>query len=108
MKMRPLIALLASVLLATSVQASDHERAREGLVRGGLVPLSSITAEVQRVFGGRVLEAELDQGSTPHYELEVLLPDRRLIELEFDATTGKLVKIEGRQLETLPALRNLP
>ena len=102
------IAIALPATLAFHAMASDHERAREGLARGGLVPLSSIIKDVERVFGGRVLEAELDQDNTPHYELEVLLPDRRLIELEYDAATGRLRKIEGPRLETLPALRQLP
>jgi uncharacterized membrane protein YkoI len=105
--MRSLSFFLAVLMLACGafdVQAG----ARDGLARGGLLPLISVMNEAQRVFGGRVLEAELDRDQPPHYELEVLLPDRRLIELKYDATTGRLREIKGPRLETLPALHQLP
>lgn len=81
---------------------ADHERARAARARGEVLPLAQILSLVERDFGGRVIEVELERDDGElHYELELLLPDGRVIELEFDARTGELVKLEGARLETV-------
>lgn len=80
----------------------DHERARAARARGEVLPLVQILNRVERDFGGRVIEVELERDDGQlRYELELLLPDGRVIELEFDARTGELVKLEGARLETV-------
>ncbi len=102
--------LLAAALVpaggAEPPRKVDHERARTARASGEVLPLAHILSRVERDFGGRVIEVELerDDGELV-YELELLLPDGRVIELEFDARTGELVKLEGARLETVFKLR---
>jgi uncharacterized membrane protein YkoI len=67
-------------------------------------PLKEILAYARRLVPGKVLDVELeldvdlddDQTETLWvYEIEVLTADNRVVELEFDAVTGRLVEIEG-------------
>ena len=99
------LALAAAALLPAGAAEAppkvDHERARTARARGEVLPLARILSRVERDFGGRVIEVELERDDGERrYELELLLPDGRVIELEFDARTGELVKLEGARLET--------
>lgn len=90
-------------------RGTDQDRAREARVRGDALPLGSILAIVEREIGGRVIEVELErEDGALRYELEVLLPDGRVVELEIDARTGTLVKAEGTRLETVFKPRRPP
>lgn len=71
---------------------------------GELLPLSEILATTRRIAPGRVIEVELesdvdfDHGMRETrwvYEVEVLTDDNRIVELEFDALTGRLLEIDG-------------
>lgn len=108
--LRSLLAGLALVLAAALMPAIgvqpplvvDHERARAARARGEVLPLAQVLSRVELDFGGRVIEVELERDDGELlYELKLLLPDGRLIELEFDARTGELVKLEGTRLETV-------
>lgn len=100
--------LIIAPALVRPALASDHRWAREGRAQGALVPLARLIAEVEQTLGARVLDAELDRGREgPYYELEALLPDGRLLELEYDANTGQLRKLKGKRLETIPGLHRI-
>lgn len=71
--------------------ARDHERARDAQRRGHFVPLASILADAERREPGKLLEVELDDDE---YELEILRADGRVVELEYDARTGRLLERE--------------
>lgn len=86
---------------------SDHDQARAARARQQALPLERILAIVERHFEGRVIDTELErEDGVLRYELELLLPDGRVIEIELDAHTGDFLKIEGQRLET--ALRRPP
>jgi uncharacterized membrane protein YkoI len=99
MKSAPLSLFL---LIAFGVQAGserdperdherDHERARDAQRRGEFVPLERILADVERQEPGKVIDVELDDDE---YEIEVLRADGSVVELEYDARTGRLIERE--------------
>jgi uncharacterized membrane protein YkoI len=78
----------------------DAARARDAVREGRFVSLSSILTWIESRYEGRAVEVELEEeGGIPLYEVEWLTPQGRMVELEFDARTGKLVEVEGRGLE---------
>jgi uncharacterized membrane protein YkoI len=71
---------------------------------GEVRKLSEILAIARRIVPGKVIDVELesdvsldDEDREPRwvYEIEILTEDNRVVELEFDAKTGKLLEIEG-------------
>jgi uncharacterized membrane protein YkoI len=93
-------ALLVSLLAlacAAPVRADDvsQAEARRLVERGELKPLSSILSAIRAEFGGKVLEVELERDDGEYiYEIEILTADGRVLELEYDARTGRRLKLE--------------
>lgn len=93
--MRFLVALALWWLLSTPASAQavdarpDHERALEARARGDFIPLERILADAERY--GRMVEVELEGA---RYEIEVLRSDGVLLELEYDAYSGRLLHTE--------------
>lgn len=84
------IALLAST---AAPAPRDHERARDASARGHFVPLETLLADAERREpGGRVLDVELE--ADDEYEIEILRRDGTVVELEYDARTGRLIEVE--------------
>ena len=97
--MRWLIVLLLALLAAagTAAARSDHDRARRAVEEGRILPLKDILARAQATHPGQVIEAELeDEGSALVYEIKLLRNDGRMMKLHYDAATGTLLKVEGR------------
>lgn len=101
-----LLLALAALLPGCSGREPGHEAATLALERapGELLPLSEILATTRRIAPGRVIEVELESDVDFHdgmretqwvYEIEVLTEDNRIVELEFDARTGRLLEIDG-------------
>ena len=82
------VAFAASPL---SPPAADQARVRAAAARGDYVPLEQILQDVERRVTGRVLEVEFDDGE---YEIEILRADGRVVELTFDARSGRLLESE--------------
>ena len=99
MRTRPVLLLLVlACLLPPSVPAEDatmsprdHERVREAVARGEMVPLEHALDDAQRRHAGQVLEVELEGDE---YEIEILGDDGVIRELEYDARTGELLEVE--------------
>ncbi len=73
----------------------DHELARRALEVGRALPLPEILAKIKLSFPGKVIEVELDmEHGILVYELKVLSPQGQLQELDVDAATGKVLKVE--------------
>lgn len=87
----PLLAVLAIALAAPAPADDGQRRARDGVRRGELVPLETLLADAQERHPGRVLEVELDDGE---YEIEILADDGRVVELTYDARSGRLLEAE--------------
>lgn len=92
-----LACLCAGGTLAVSADESDAERALRLSEQGEIMRLEALLESVRRDFPGRVIDMELDreQGRWV-YELELVDPDGRVWELEFDAATAELL---GRETE---------
>jgi len=88
-----LLAVMPRPLCADDV---NEREARRLVERGQLRPLAEILAAIRKEFGGTVIEVELErEGSGTYvYEIEILSADGRVLELEYDGRTGKLIKLE--------------
>ncbi len=84
-------ALALSLLVPAAIADEGSRRAHEGVRRGELVPLERLLDQARREHPGQVLEVELDDGE---YEIEILRDDGRVVELTFDARTGRLLESE--------------
>lgn len=102
--MRPVIASLTAVLvlaapLALPVHADAQDPqgvadyARDGVRSGEFVRLERLLADAERRYPGRVIEVELDQDDDA-YEIEILMRDGRVVELTYDARSGRLLEVE--------------
>jgi uncharacterized membrane protein YkoI len=82
--------LLIALALPVLADADDHDRARSALERGQILPLTDILAIARdRVGDGRLIGVEFEYHEGRYiYELEMITPDGRMIELELDAATG--------------------
>lgn len=96
-----LAAAMASLALAVPVLADDddwrdQEIARQALREGRIMSLSEITAKVTPNLPGTILGVELDIEDNGRilYEFDVIDPSGRLMEVEVNAATGEILKIE--------------
>jgi len=95
-------ALCGVLLLAAPVRASDHDdhdRAREALTSGRVLPLETIVERVRADVGGDILDVELEDGRDGRlvYEIKVLSQGGRIVKLVYDAATGELLRSRGRR-----------
>lgn len=90
--------LLGSVLLfGASAQASpkDQDQARAALEAGQIRPISEILTKASAEVPGDVVEVELEQERGRWiYELKIIAPDGRLLEVEMDASDASLIEVE--------------
>jgi len=97
----PLLTALSLSLAPAVVHADDHhhkkdhENAREALRRGEILPLTRILALAQQRVPGDVIKVELDDDHARLiYEIKLLTPNGRVREVELDARTGAVLKVE--------------
>jgi len=93
--------LLAAVLIAAPLGDLAHaddigpEVAKRLLKEGRIKPLTEILAAVNAKVPGELLEVELEiEDGIYVYEFKLLRPDGRVQEVEADASTAKILKIE--------------
>jgi uncharacterized membrane protein YkoI len=91
--------LLAAALVLTTHGAhagdDDHLLAKRALEEGRVLPLADILAKVKARVPGKVIEVELEvEDGILVYDLKVLAKNGRVKEVEVDAATGKIRKIE--------------
>ena len=103
---RPYLAglLLAGLLAAPIAQASDkdHERARQAVQAGQVMPLPAVLEKLALTHPGQVLEVELDREryndrETWVYEIKLLQADGQLLKLELDAKTAEVLRSKMRK-----------
>lgn len=74
---------------------SDQDQARAAVARGEILGLSQILAIVTERHPGQVVEVEFDDDDNVQlYEIELLTAGGRLIEIEVDAVTGRIIGME--------------
>lgn len=91
------IALCASGAPAWARGGDDHERARQAVQAGQVLPLRTVLERLEREHPGQVLEVELERdGDRWHYEIKLLQPDGRLLKLLLDARTADVLRSKER------------
>ncbi len=94
-----LTSLLAAALLTVPAIASDkdHDRAREAVKDGQVMPLRAVLERLEREHPGQVLDVELeDEDGQLVYEVKLLQNDGRLVKLELDARTATVLRRKQR------------
>lgn len=93
--------LLALVALPVSADPSgkghggDHDRARAAVSAGEILPLAALLPTLETRFGARLIEVELDRDDRRLvYEIEMITPAGRILEIEVDAKTGAILEAE--------------
>ncbi|MGM0594619.1 MAG: PepSY domain-containing protein [Pseudomonadota bacterium] len=100
-------AALLALLFALPVTADDedHERARQALEAGEILPLRTVLDRVAQDYPGEVLEIELEREDGRWvYEIKLLREGGSLLKMELDARDATLLKVKGR--DTAPAARH--
>ena len=77
----------------TAPTAVQQEAVRSAVRAGRIVPLQQVVADALRRYPGILIEVELDEDDD-EYEVEILGADGVVMELEYDARTGRLKKME--------------
>jgi uncharacterized membrane protein YkoI len=86
--------LLLTLLVAQGAGADppDHDRARAALERGEVRPLEEILAAAAAEVPGEVVELELEREHGRWvYELKVIAPDGRVLEVMVDAASARVL-----------------
>lgn len=95
---RTFVAELASLPLpvwADDADFPDFELAEEAMRLGKILPLAVILERVAALQPGRVIEVELEREEGVHvYEVELITPDGRLLEVDLEAGTGKVLSMD--------------
>jgi hypothetical protein len=87
-----LILLLAVALPAYAGSSGDHDRARQALAAGEILPLRTVLESLARDTPGQVMEVELERrGERWVYEIKLLRPGGSLIKLQVDARDGAII-----------------
>lgn len=75
----------------------DHDRARQALEAGEILPLRTILDQVDRDYPGQIMEVELEQkGERWIYEVKVLRTGGALVKLKFDGRSGNVMGASER------------
>lgn len=93
------VALCVAFLVLGSqagVAGDDHDRARQALEAGEVLPLRSILERVERDYPGQVLDVELERSHEKNqerwvYEVKVLRAGGVLVKLKVDARDGAII-----------------
>jgi uncharacterized membrane protein YkoI len=92
--------LLVLTLVAAPALADrdDHDRARQALNAGEILPLAEILLAAEAARPGRVIELDLERDDGRWiYELELVSPEGLVYEVEIDAATGTVLEIEHEE-----------
>ena len=76
----------------------DHERARQAVAAGELLPLGAVLAEVERQYPGQVMEVELERDDGLWvYEIKLLRPGGALLKLKVDGRSGRVLDSKSKK-----------
>ena len=83
--------------LPARADRDDHERARQALEAGEVMPLRVILEQVERDYPGRVLEIELEREDGRWiYEISLVQRGGRILKLDVDAADASVLSVKGR------------
>ena len=86
-------------LAAPAAAGADHDRARDAVTAGEVLPLGKIMARISRRFPGRLLNTRLRQrgGNGPWiYHIKILDAKGAVIALTVDGKSGRVLNVRGR------------
>ncbi len=91
--------MVASLLGWAGISAAgDHDRARQALEAGEVLPLQTIMQRVERDYPGQVIEVELERDRDRWvYEIKTLRSGGSLVKLKVDARDGSILGVKGRE-----------
>ncbi len=96
--MTALIVALASVSPIAAVESGDHDRARQALEAGEILPLKTVLERVAREVPGQVMEVELERKHDRWlYEIKLLRPGGALVKLLVDASDATIIDYRDRR-----------
>lgn len=97
-------ALAAALFLAFATGVApardghDHDRARQALEAGEVLPLRTILERVEREHPGQVLEVELERDDGRWiYEIKLLRAGGAVSKLKVDAADGRVLEQRSRE-----------
>lgn len=96
-----LFLLLSALVVSPGLLAGDkdHDRAREALEAGEILPLRTIIDRLDRDYPGQILEVELERDDGQWiYEVKLVRDKGAVIKLKLDARDGTLLGIKGRDI----------
>ena len=104
LSLRPAFVVLSLCLcglVGQPVSASDHDdhdRARQAVQAGQVLPLPTVLERLQREVPGQVLEVELEQERERWiYEIKLLTPAGQLTKVKLDARTAEVLRVRSRE-----------
>ncbi|WP_422505783.1 PepSY domain-containing protein [Stenotrophomonas sp. GZD-301] len=71
--------------------ARQQDAVRQAVRQGRYVPLEQVVADALRRYPGKLVEVDLDDD---RYEIEILGANGVVMELDYDARSGRLLKME--------------
>ena len=93
------LALLSTPLPAVPVEQGGKSL-REAVERSEIVPLQSLVRWIEEHYYGQVVEVELENEAGEFgYEIDLLTPAGAKIEFQFDARSGELLSISGKDID---------
>lgn len=99
-------ALILALLGAGASQAGDvhdHDRARQALEAGEILPLRTILERVERDYPGQIMEVELERNVEGwRYEIKLLRTGGALVKLKIDARDGAVLDIKRKNDKNYP------
>lgn len=76
----------------------EHDKARDSMKRGLIKSFGDIRRIVQRRFGGKVIDADLDRSGTPFiYNVRVLTDKGTVVAVRVNAQNGRILGSRGRR-----------
>lgn len=91
------LALAAAVPATRAWASGDHDRARDAVQAGQVLPLRAVLERLEREHPGQVLEVELERDDGRWvYEVKLVQSGGRLVKLELDARSGDLLQRRDR------------
>lgn len=88
-------ALLSALACAARADDVGPDVAKRLVSEGRIRPLTEIVDAVRKQMPGELIEVELElEGGVYVYDIKLLGPSGRVQEVEADAATGKILKIE--------------
>jgi uncharacterized membrane protein YkoI len=77
---------------------ADHERARQAVEAGDVLPLRTILDRVEREYPGQIMEVELDREKGEWiYEIKLLRKGGALMKLKIQARDGTILGFKEKQ-----------